>query len=61
MSTTAMPLFTSQIINTQGVNPFGAAFPMPLVDPGHQMLASIQQFSQLMQQKPEEPEDTDEA
>lgn len=62
MSIPALPSFTPQIINTQGANPFGAAFSMPLTDPGNQVLASIQQFSQLMQPKPDEPEDdTDEA
>jgi hypothetical protein len=62
MSIPALPSFTPQIINPQGLNPFGAAFPMPLTDPGNQVLASIQQFSQLMQPKPDETEDdTDEA
>jgi hypothetical protein len=62
MSIPALPSFTPQIINAQGANPFGAAFSMPLTDPGNQVLASIQQFSQLMQPKPAEPdEDTDEA
>ncbi len=61
MSIQALPSFTPQIINAQGLGPVAAGFPMlpqPACDP---MLTSIQQFSQLMQDKPEDEQDPDEA
>jgi hypothetical protein len=59
MSINALPSLTPQIINAQGTNPVAAGFPMLPQDPGNPVLASIQQFSQLMLQKPEDSDETD--
>ena len=62
MSINALPSFTPQILNAQGINPCAAVMPMLPQDPGNSMLASVQQFSQLMQPKTETDEsETDEA
>lgn len=62
MSINALPSFTPQILNAQGINPCAALMPMLPQDPGNSMLASVQQFSQLMQPKTETDEsETEEA
>lgn len=61
MSIPALPSFTPQIIQPQGLGAIAAGFPMLPQSPCDPMLNSIQQFSQLMQDKPEDEQDSDEA
>lgn len=61
MSIQALPSFTPQIINATGLGSVAAGFPMLPQSPCDPMLNSIQQFSQLMQEKPEDEQDPDEA
>lgn len=62
MSINALPSFTPQILNAQGINPCAAVMPMLPQDLGTPLLASIQQFSQLMQPKADSDEsESDEA
>jgi hypothetical protein len=62
MSINALPSFTPQILNAQGINPCAAVMPLLPQGPGNPMLAGIQQFSQLMQPKDDSDEsETDEA
>lgn len=60
MSIPALPSFTPQILNVQGINPCAAVMPMMPQDPGNSLLASIQQFSQLMQPKVDSDESEEE-
>jgi hypothetical protein len=60
MSIPALPSFTPQIISAQGLGSVAAGFPMLPQQPGNPLLDSIQQFSQLMLEKPEDEQDPDE-
>jgi hypothetical protein len=61
MSIPALPSFTPQIIQTSGLGPVAAGFPMLPQSPCDPLLHGMQQFSQLMQHKPDDEQDSDEA
>ncbi len=61
MSIPALPSFTPQIIQPQGLGAIAAGFPMMPQQPCNPLLDSIQKFSQLMQEKPDDEQDPDEA
>ncbi|HET7868144.1 MAG TPA: hypothetical protein VFL86_27360 [Burkholderiaceae bacterium] len=61
MSIQALPSFTPQILNATAPGSLAAGFPMLPQSPCDPLFNSIQQFSRLMQEKPDDEQDPDEA